>query len=305
MSNEYFIVIKHLWDRNNHKKSYSPHSFKNRLSQENSLFAGATANDSKDLINFLLERIHSELNAVSPNIPQVNNTAMINPMDQLNENKMFHLFFNDFKSKFRSIISDLFYGVMETKSKCQGCNNIKYNFQVFSFLEFPLEQVNKFCISNGIQRSYTTNKINPDVDLYECFKYYENLELMTGTNQMYCNICNRNCDALYGTNLYSAPNYLIINLNRGKGAVYECNVNFPEKLNILNFLTYKDNNTYFELYAVISHIGPSSNSGHFIAYCKNPIDKKWYKYNDAIVEPCQNNEQYKIGMPYILFYQAL
>ena len=128
---------------------------------------------------------------------------------------------------------------------------------------------------------------------------------MSGENQMYCNICQKLCDAYYQTILYSAPNCLIINLNRGKGAVYQCNVIFPEKLNILNFVSYKEGNTYFELYAVICHIGPSSMSGHFIAYCKNKIDKKWYKYNDSMVTLCEKNDEYKIGMPYILFYQAL
>ena len=66
---------------------------------------------------------------------------------------------------------------------------------------------------------------------------------MTGKNQIFCNTCKRNCDAFYSTNLYSVPNYLIINLNRGKGAIYKCNVIFQEKLNLLNFVSYKEGNT--------------------------------------------------------------
>ena len=46
-------------------------------------------------------------------------------------------------------------------------------------------------------------------------------------------------------------------------------------------------------------------SGHFIDYCKHKKDKKWYKYNDSFVEPCQQKEEFRNGMPYILFYQAL
>ena len=301
MSNEFYIVIKNLWDIKNHKNGFAPHSFKNVLSQENPLFAGIQANDSKDLINFLLERFHKELNEATN---QQNNNYLITQVDQLDENKMRHLFFNEFKTKYRSIISNLFYGIMETKSKCQGCQKIKYNFQVYSFLEFPLEQVNKYCMTLGKRNKNQNNSKNPDVDLYECFNYYGNVELMKGDNQMYCNICQRNCDALYATNLYSLPNYLIINLNRGKGAVYECKVNYPEKLNLLNFVTLQHGNTYFELYSVISHIGPSSMSGHFVAYCKHDLDKKWYKYNDSIVTPCKKGE-YNEGMPYILFYKAV
>jgi len=303
MSNEYYNVVKNLWDKNNTNRSFSPYSFKEKLSQENPLFKGIQANDSKDLINFLLERIHLELN--EPGKEQNNNNYVINQNDQLNESKMLNIFINEFKLKYNSIISHLFYGMIETKSQCMRCKNIKYNFQVYSFLEFPLEQVNKFCFNHGKRQNYNNNK-NPDVDLYECFEYNRNLELMTGDNQMYCNICNSNEDALYGTQIYSAPNYLIINLNRGRGAVYECKVNFPEQLNLLNFITYKKENIVFELYAVISHLGPSSMSGHFVAYCKRREDDhyKWYLFNDAIVSECKNKEEYRNGMPYILFYKT-
>ena len=302
MSNEYKLVIQNLYDRQNNLKSYPPNSFKNTLSKENPLFAGIQANDSKDLINFLLERFHQELNEAK--FPQ-NNSILINQTDQLDENRMLNFFLNDFKNKYNSIISTLFYGTMETKSKCLGCNNIKYNFQVYSFLEFPLEQVNKYCFDLGKRNNYSNTNKNPDVNLYECFNYYGNLEKMTGDNQMYCNICRRNCDAFYQTSLYSLPNYLIINLNRGKGAVYECKVIFPEYLNLLNFVSFQDGKTYFKLYAVISHIGPSSMSGHFVAYCRNDIDKKWYKYNDSIVTPCEKEQEYNEGMPYILFYKTV
>jgi len=305
ISNAYHNVIKNLWNRDNNNKSFSPNEFKEKLSQENPLFAGVTANDSKDLINFLLERFHNELN-----IKKDNNQNYIsnefNNTDQLNEQRMLNLFANEFKMKYNSIISNLFYGTLETKAQCQICKQIKYNFQIFSFIEFPLEKVNQYCFNSGKRSNYNMlNNKNPDIDLYECFEYNNNLELMTGENQMYCNICNCSCDSLYGSILYSTPNYLIINLNRGRGAVYECNVNFPEQLNLFNYVSFKMGNTVYELYAVICHIGPSSMSGHFIAFCKNRIDKKWYKYNDALVDLCQNPNEYRSGMPYILFYKVL
>ena len=308
ISNEYYNVVKNLWDINNTNRSFSPYSFKEKLSQENPLFKGIQANDSKDLINFLLERIHLELN--EPTEDQNNNMMKnyeITQSVQLNEGLMLKIFINEFKMKYNSVISHLFYGMIETKSKCMKCQNIKYNFQVYSFLEFPLEQVNKYCFNQGKRQNYNLNNKNPDIDLYECFEYHCNLELMTGDNQMYCNICNSNEDALYGTQIYSAPHYLIINLNRGRGAVYECKVNFPEKINLLNFITFKNENTFFELYAVISHLGPSSMSGHFVAYCKRRKDEnfKWYLFNDAIVSECKNKEEYRNGMPYILFYKAV
>ena len=300
MSNAYYYLIVNLWNKENNNKSFSPDDFKEKLSQENPLFKGIAANDSKDLIQFLIERFHKELNIIN-NDNNFNNDYTQN--DQLNEQKMKELFMNEFAINYNSIISDLFYGILEIKSQCQGCKYIKYNFQVYSFIEFPLEKVNQFCFNIG--RKINNNNKNPDIDLYECFEYYRSQEIMTGDNRMYCNICNNNCDSLYETSLYSTPKYLIINLNRGRGAVYECNVIFSEILDLHDFVADKNGNINYELYAVICHIGPSSMSGHFVAYCKNRMDKKWYLYNDAFVTLCENNNEFQKGMPYILFYQNI
>ena len=301
MSHQYYKLIKHLWNEENNNISYSPNSFKEVLSKENPLFAGIAANDAKDLINFLIERLHQELNIALKN-NSVDNYIQI---DQTNEAAVFNDFTKDFNTNFNSPISRCFYGILETKSQCQGCKIIKYNFQVYSFLEFPLQQVNQYYFNNGKRPLLTNDGKNPDVDLYECFEYNRKIDSMTGDNQMYCNICNKLCDATYVTYLYSTPNYLILNLNRGKGAVYECKVNFPEKLNIFNFVTSKQATTAYELYAVICHLGPSSMDGHFVAYCRNRLDNKWYLYNDGFVTLCTRKDQYTDGMPYILFYRVL
>ena len=304
MSNEYHGVLSHIWDRKNNNKSYSPNSFKEELSKENPLFAGIQANDSKDLINFLLEKFHQELNIQKPNINNANNN-MISQEDQTNEQLMLKIFLEEFQQKYNSPISNLFYGIIETKSQCLGCKIIKFNFQLFSFLEFPLQQVNEYFYKLGKRPLYLNNGQNPDVNLYECFEYYVKVDLMNGENQMYCNICNKLLDTFYSTTIYSTPIYLIINLNRGKGAAYQCKVNFPEQLNLYNNVAFKDGYTAYGLYAVICHLGPSSMSGHFVAYCRNRTDNKWYLYNDAFVNPCTKPQQYNDGMPYILFYKAL
>jgi ubiquitin C-terminal hydrolase len=86
----------------------------------------------------LIERFHQELNKAH----ETENNINYNQIDNLDEQKMLNLFLNDFKTKYDSIISHLFYGVLETKAQCQQCKYIKYNFQIYSFIEFPLERVN-------------------------------------------------------------------------------------------------------------------------------------------------------------------
>ena len=305
ISNEYYKVIKNLWDIKNNNHSFSPYEFKEKLSQENPLFSGIAANDSKDLINYLLERLHFELNFINKDNNIDEKEFQITQFDQMDEKKMLKIFKKELSVNYNSIISKIFYGLLETKSQCQKCKNFKYNFQVYSFIEFPLESVNQYCFIKGKRKDYiSNNNKNPDIDLYECFEYYNKVDLLEGDNQMFCNICNCLFDSFYFTLLFSVPQYLIINLYRGRGAVYECNVNFPEQLDLTNYVILKDKNTKLELYSVICHIGPSSMSGHFVSYCKNRIDNKWYLYNDGFVSLCENLYDYQKGMPYILFYQA-
>ena len=303
MANEYYKVLINLWSDKKKNGDYPPYDFKQAISEENPLFAGIQANDSKDLINFLLERFHQELNTAKKNNNESNN-EIVN-INQMDEQQTLKVFIEDYFKNNKSIISDCFYGILETRSKCSGCNITKYNFQIYSFLEFPLEQVNIYMSNLGRRLKMMNQGQNPDIDLLECFEYYQKIDLMNGQNQMYCNICNMNMDTYYGSNIYSLPNYLIINLNRGKGAVYECKVNFPENLNLLNFVTFKQGKTYFQLYAVICHLGPSSMSGHFVAYCRHKNNDKWYKYNDSFVTECTKPQEYNEGMPYILFYRAV
>ena len=301
MSNEYYKVVLNLWDKKYNGKYIAPQSFKKVLSQMNPLFAGVAANDSKDLINFLIETLHSELN-VPINNNKTNN--LIDPSIQLDEAKMFNIFLTDMMSNYKSIISDLFYGVLETQSKCSNCQRIKYNFQIYSFIEFPLEQVYNYCNSTTPGATHISQGI-PTIDIYKCFEHYQLPTPMMGNNKIFCNECGHEFDAFYGTCLYSLPNYLIINLNRGKNAVFQCNVRFPEILKLTDFVRYKEGKTIFQLTSVICHYGESNMGGHFIAYCRHYKNNSWYIYNDSTVQKCTGNKDYLRGMPYILFYKAL
>lgn len=62
ISNAYYNVVKDLWKLDFNNLYICPNEFKAILAQENPLFPGNEPRDSKDLIIFLLERMHKELN---------------------------------------------------------------------------------------------------------------------------------------------------------------------------------------------------------------------------------------------------
>ena len=154
-----------------------------------------------------------------------------------------------------------------------------------------------------------SNKINllnkNTVDIYDCFEYSQNPEEFIGQNAMYCDICKNQFPATFTTTIYNAPEVLIIVLNRGTGNQYKTKLKFDLQLNLTNYLEDKNSGYMYELIGLVTHMGESGGSGHFIATCKSPIDKNWYQYNDDLVFPVTNFNQQMIdyATPYILFYK--
>ena len=287
LSNAFIEVIENIWQKNS-ITYYAPNNFKDLISQMNPLFAGVQANDSKDLVLFILETMHNELNSAKKG--NENNFEII---DQYNYEKSLQSFLKYFQENFKSVVSDIFYGMYNSRMKCHSCGIITHNIQCYSILIMPLEEVRKFKYR---YQNYVT--------IRECFEHYQKSDFMTGQNQIYCNYCKRMSTSENNTTLIVGPQVLIINLNRGKGLQFNIKILFDEYLDISDFIYYKQGNVKYKLIGVVTHFGPSGESGHFIAFCKSFVDNNWYKYNDAIVTLSSFYEVQKTGVPYILFYEA-
>ena len=316
----YLELIHNLWKING-EKSFSPNNFVNNINEMNPLFKPGQPGDSKDFIIYILEQLHKELKMPMNSINN-NNLILNEPLNQYDKINAFNHFFSEFQEGC-SIISDIFFGFTETTNECINCKNIYnsqgmqnpicYNYQIFNCLIFPLEEVknmknnnsNQYINNNSMQ--YNNNQINNNiVTLEDCFYYNQKTELFTGENKNYCNICNQKYDSMYSSKIYISPNVLILILNRGKGNIFKVKLDFNEAIDITKFVLKKDKPLIiYSLYGVISHHGESGPSAHFIASCKSPIDNKWYRYNDAMVNPIIDfrKDIVDFGTPYILFYR--
>ena len=294
----------------------------------NPLFEGVQANDSKDLVNFIIMTLHEELNKAPKN---KNSNINVFQIDQTNSLEILNNFILNFANENKSIISDIFYGVSLTGTKCSRCQIIKYNYQAYFFLIFPLEEIRKgkiqqlqnqilmeqnmqnmmgmnnpLVLQQNMMKIQNLQNIN-SVNIYDCFNYNEKLEIFQGENSMYCNNCKQQLPASYQTTLYTTPEILILVLNRGKGIEFPVKLEFYEDLNLMNYVKMQNTGFQFKLIGVVTHMGESGASGHFIAYCKSPISSEWYQYNDSCVTLVVNFKQQIIdyAMPYILFYQKI
>ena len=290
LTKEFYKLVNNLWKKPKKKNYYTPTDFKNCISKMNPLFKGIAANDSKDLIIFIYETIHSE----------INEQKKLNL--KINDNQELSFFRNDYYSKNCSFLIDIFYFEQQSELTCLNCNFSKISYNVANIIIFPLEKVREYMIKKSPQGFIS-------VTLDNCFENYQEIELLSGENQIYCNNCNRMSNATTGNKIFTSPEVMTIILNRGKGLEFEVNFEYPLEININNYIIDKSStgNYIYKLICVLSHYGPSGMAGHFIAFCLSPVDGNWYCYNDAQVSPCNdprygNNGDIE-GIPYVLFYQ--
>jgi ubiquitin C-terminal hydrolase len=254
---------------------------------------------------------------------------------------MLQCFLNIFYAENLSIISNIFYGVTHTKTKCSNCPYYKHNFEAYFFLIFPLEEVRKFKIQDLVNKNNQINQnmMNPNmmnmnmgqnmmnmkmlqqefqtnlnkiqllqnnsVDITDCFDYNQKIENFVGENAMYCDVCKRQLPATFQTTLFNAPEVLILVLNRGAGIQFKVKMQFYQQINLCNYVENQASGCIYDLIGVVTHMGESGGSGHFVATCRSPRDNNWYQFNDDLVFPVTdfNQQILNYAMPYILFYK--
>ena len=311
LSSSFKTLVDNLYPKNYLSiNNYSPNDFKEKISIMNPLFEGIQANDAKDLVNFIIMALHKELNK-KDEIPDENKALPQNP-DQSNMEQSYLSFENDVLRVNKSIISDLFYIINRTETQCCNCNKMIYNYQTIFFINFPLKEVRQYRCKKMNQMNF--NMMYPmynsnEVDIMDCFENEEKVNILSGENTMYCNRCRQNTSSNMRTVLVTGPEELILILNRGKGKEFDIKLNFTENLNLYRFIEKKETGYKYKLTGVITNLGESSMSGHFIAFCKDQANKKLFKYNDSMVDEVKDFEKEVVNnsniMPYLLFYHKL
>ncbi|XP_017788014.1 PREDICTED: ubiquitin carboxyl-terminal hydrolase 48-like [Habropoda laboriosa] len=130
--------------------------------------------------------------------------------------------------------------------------------------------------------------------LKEAIEKYLSVEQLTGANQYHCVTCNDKKDARRFIRLESLPETLNIQLmrfvfHRDSGQKRKLNsfIQFPEDLDMSEYVRCPPQTHFYSLVAVLSHKGPSAHSGHYIANICNS-NGEWYQFSDDKVERMQN-----------------
>ena len=317
-------LIKGMWE---HNSIITPKSFKAAIGNACPMFKGYSQHDSQELLNMIIDRIHEETKAgvkvVYKNIPecvenyiQLSNecTSIINDPDSdiddkekylnyLKEYKKEHsteviisnayLYWERYIQNSHSIITDLFTGLFLSKITCTECQNVSSVFEPFTSLSIQTKEFG-------------------ETTLVESMDGFTAEETLTNNNKYFCEICNKKVDAKKKIYIWEPPNILIVHLKRFKHDKYfptktRSKVNFPiNGFDIQKYISelHDIDNTVYDLSAISEHQG-QYGSGHYIAYCKNSINDKWYEFNDDDVIHIPNDQLEKeivTTNAYVLFY---
>jgi hypothetical protein len=289
------LIIDKLWPEKNEDGTIEHNvelkEFNDKIHKLNFINYQSSTNIIENLVDFIIETLHKELNNVSGD--SIESEEIVDKKDKL---LSFAYYTQNFKERNHSIISDLFYAAICNKIQCYKCKNIFFDFQTYSYLDYQIEDILEF--KKQINNTFC------EITIYDFFLYNLKFVNLEDDKQLFCEFCREKCNFLSTKYLAFCPEILIIVINSKKEN--NIKINIIEYINLSQFIEYKTTGYLFKLIGVISSFENEKKKNDFIAYCRNPISNDWYKYNDTEINTCDfKNDISNVSKPYLLFYQKI
>ncbi|XP_068958351.1 ubiquitin carboxyl-terminal hydrolase 33 [Petaurus breviceps papuanus] len=238
------------------------------------------------------------------------------------------------QKRYRSVISDIFDGTIVSSVQCLTCDRVSVTLETFQDLSLPIP--GKEDLARLHSASHPTAMVKagscgeayapqgwiallmeylrswfwgPVVTLQDCLAAFFARDELKGDNMYSCERCKKLRNGVKFCKVQKFPEILCIHLKRFRHELMfstkiSTHVSFPlEGLDLQPFLA-KDSPTQivtYDLLSVICHHGTAS-SGHYIAYCRNNLNTRWYEFDDqSVTEVSEATVQN--AEAYVLFYR--
>lgn len=283
VAEEFGIIMKALWT--SQYKYVSPKDFKVTIGKINDQFAGYSQQDSQELLLFLMDGLHEDLNKADnrKRLKEENN-------DHLNDSQAADIAWMKHKQLNESIIVALFQGQFKSTVQCLTCHKKSRTFEAFMHLSLPLPSSSK-------------------CSLQDCLKSFSKEEKLTDNNRFFCSNCKTRRDSMKKIEIWKLPPVLLVHLKRfsyeGRWKQkLQTHVDFPlEHLDLSQYVIGPKTFKKYSVFGVSNHYG-GLDGGHYTAYCKNAIRQKWFKFDDHEVSEISVSSV-KTSAAYILFYTSM
>lgn len=288
IASTYGELVHKLWCGG--KPAVSPSRFKSRVGKFAPRFGGYEQHDSQELLSFLLDGLHEDLNRVlkKPYVEDVEDHGRPDAVVAAEAWRAYLL-------RNKSIIVDLFQGQLKSTLVCEHCGKRSVKFDPFMYLSLPV------ATHSGEAGS-----------LHRSLQEFTSEEHLTGEERWYCPHCKKFRNATKKFDLWKLPPLLIVHLKRfsftrrGTRRKLSNNVRFPTKgLDLSAFCVGNDPEApMYDLYAVTNHHGRSLGSGHYSAFALNPAHNSWHCFNDSRVSRIDERDVHSADA-YVLFYTRM
>ena len=292
----YLKTVKALTQNSNINECLE--EFRRALASENSKLDGSKEVDPVFLLAFLLEKMHKETvkNKTEVKIKDLNEQYVINSSyqveeeeDKTNKELMLRKFTQFFSEKMISIISDLFFGTLKTKRNCCVCRNGIYSFSNCCCIPFDLVNFMNYnkptfnIIQDGFHKTHFEDKI---------INYF-------------CDRCLTEQKHYEFNRIFATSIYLTICFYRGKQYQSPIIVDFPEVLNLQQYIEHPESPNVFHLVATINRY-INNGKEEFIYFAKDPNNQNVWKssFGDGPANGAPLNIIHNYGQVVMLFYSS-
>ncbi|XP_077450755.1 ubiquitin carboxyl-terminal hydrolase 8 [Stigmatopora argus] len=283
VAEEFGVIIKALWA--GQYRCISPRDFKITIGKINDQFAGYEQQDSQELLLFLMDGLHEDLNKADRKHYKEEENDHLDDQMAADQAWSKHKLLNE------SIIVALFQGQFKSTVQCQTCHRKSRTFETFMYLSLPLASTSK-------------------CSLQDCLRLFSKEERLTDNNKVFCRHCKAHRDSTKKLEIWKVPPIVLVHLKRfsyeGRWKQkLQTSVDFP--LDVLDLSQYvigpRQNLKKYNLFGVSNHYG-GLDGGHYTAYCKNAFKQRWYKFDDHDVTDISTSSV-KSSAAYILFYSTM
>jgi ubiquitin carboxyl-terminal hydrolase 2/21 len=260
--------------------------------------------DAQEFLCYLFSELHEETNTAlrwrgtDPDIP-----------DDIPEDAKAKLAWERYCARNNSIFSRLFVGQLKSTLECQSCKNRSVTFDIFWDISVPVpEQLKSYQRRASWEQDKQSAK--QSFDIKDCLNKFTEAEILDGDNMVTCEKCKKKRVFTKTFSIQRFPKHLVLHLKRFNGlrAKLTTFVDFPlTGLDMSRYLADNAMNPSLEQANLYNLAGVSQHSGsmlggHYIAYAKHVLNKKWHAYDDTRVEDI-SEKSVPSSYAYVLFYE--
>jgi len=262
---------------NNSNNNFYLQALRDTLTFDNPLFYEPGEIEPKDLIEFILKKLHIENNHHN------NDYSRLCSLDDnkiiFNRQSTFNDYMTKFDNYFKSFISNSFFGTFELEKLCLNCNVNRFYFESFSFLSFDINQ--------AIQYGLNPNDNN---FIFNCFQKQSSNII---TKDIFCPRCKEKTFHKEKKAIFTFPNNLIISIKYEGENMEKINLKYPIQMN----LSCQANNNTYKLKGLIKN----ENKFYRAIYEEN---QQWSSSDGFTFEKINSPLLHNTGKVVMLFYTS-